>query len=148
MNAKHLSDNEIQQYAFDASECEMDVIEHISSCPLCTKQVENYLLLSDAMSDLPEPALAFDLSHRVLTQLEKTSRTRSIFNYFIYTLIVLGSVVALTSLFYSTEILIDLFTSNSAITLSLIVSVALLVTSGLIVDMLRLHNKKLTLLNN
>ncbi|GAA0196641.1 hypothetical protein GCM10009122_61380 [Fulvivirga kasyanovii] len=147
MKAEHLSDHEIQRYAFDSLECKTDVIEHMSSCSLCKKRVESYLALSNSIQDLPEPQLAFDLSNRVLTQLETTAGKRSILNYFIYSLIALGLVVIISCLFYSAGVLIDLFKSYSGISLTLVVSVALLISFGITADMLRSYNKKINMLN-
>ena len=144
---KHLSDEFIQQFVFDASECEPDVHEHMASCAVCKKKAESYLALSNTIRTLPEPRLAFDLTNRVLTQLDKSSGEENQFNPIIYSLIALGVVVVISSLIYCKEVLFDLFKSHSAISMSLIISVALMITAGMIADTLRSYGKKISLIN-
>ena len=148
MKTEHLSDEEIQQYAFDPSECKLEVTAHMSSCSLCQERAENYLALSNSMMDLPSPRLAFDLSDRVVTQLESRPVKKPIVNYLIYSLITIGVVMVLSFAYYSFETLMDLFNGNSAISTFLIVSVAIIMAFGMVVDMLRSYYKKLNLLNS
>lgn len=147
MKIEHLSDHDIQQFAFDPSECSIGIIEHVSSCSVCKKRVENYVVLSNKIKNLPEPSLGFDLSDQVLRQLEISPEKKSMVHYFIYFLIGLSTVLVFTCLFYFKEVFIDLFKSSSAISTFLIISVALLISLTMVLDMLRSYNKKINMLN-
>lgn len=143
----HLNDYDIQQFAFDPSECKTDIIEHMSSCSLCKNRVDSYLALSKSIKNLPEPKLEFDVSNRVLRQLEATSAKQSILNYFIYFLTTLSIIIAISPLFYFREFFVDLFKSNSAISTSFIISIAFLISLIMTIDMIRSYNKKISMLN-
>lgn len=147
MKNKHVSDYDIQQFTFDLSECKTEVIKHISSCKTCKMRSESYLSLSNAIENLSDPIIDYNLSDEVLKQLETASKKRSIYNYFIYFLITLSILVVISCLFYFKGVFIDVFRSNSAISISLIISITLLIASVMILDILRSYNKKINMLN-
>src|SRR6187402_2229048 len=67
MVIKHLTDDEVQQYAVDKSNSEKRIGEHIHLCEECRSKVEVYQLLITGIK--PQPAFDFDLSKIVLQQL-------------------------------------------------------------------------------
>ncbi|TMM56957.1 hypothetical protein FEE95_10715 [Maribacter algarum] len=146
MKNKHLIDSEIQQFAFDESECEKDVVEHMSSCSLCKQRVEDYVLLSTSIKSIPDPALGFDLSKRVLMQLETSSKKKPLLDYFVYALITLsgllvGFCVACFSLFC-----INWFKGNSTVSMAFIICIALSILMILINDIMKSHRRKMKML--
>jgi len=146
MKIKHLSDYDIQQFAFDSSECKQEVIKHMSSCETCKMRVESYSSLSYAIKNQPDPILEFNLSNTVLKQLETTTEEKPYYSYSIYFLIVLSIGVVISSLYYFKETFIDLFKSNSAISMSFIIIIIALISLVMILDMLRSFNKKINML--
>ncbi|MDY8137058.1 hypothetical protein [Aquimarina sp. 2201CG5-10] len=147
MKTIHVSDYDIQQFTFDLSECEAEVVKHINSCEICKRRVEEYQLLSNTIKSQPDPIFEFNLSDQVLEQLEISPEKESTYGYFIYVLIVLSIGVVTSCLFYFKEIFIDLFKSTAAISTYLIISVTVLISLVMVFDMFRSFNKKIDLLN-
>src|SRR5678810_1233381 len=75
MVTKHLTDDEVQQYAVNKSSCEKRMAEHIHLCEECRTKVEVYQLLITGIKQQPQPAFDFDLSKMVLQQLPSTKTT-------------------------------------------------------------------------
>ena len=75
MVIKHLTDDEVQQYAIDKRGCEKGIAEHIHLCEECRSKVEVYQLLITEIKQQSQPAFDFDLSKIVLQKLpsSKTS---------------------------------------------------------------------------
>ena len=69
MVTKHLTDDEVQQYAIDKLNCEKRIVEHIHVCEKCRSKVEVYQLLITGIKQQSQPAFDFDLSKMVLQQL-------------------------------------------------------------------------------
>src|SRR5262245_9292171 len=68
MVTKHLTDEEIQLFAFDKANCGFSIVEHIHICAECKAKTETYQLLIKGISQ-PQPVFDFDLSALVLNQL-------------------------------------------------------------------------------
>lgn len=146
MKNNHLTDSEIQQFAFDKSECEKDVVEHISSCSLCKQRVEDYLLLTTSIKSIPDPALGFDLSKRVLMQLETTSKKKPLLDYFVYALITLSVLLVVFCVTYFSSVFINWFKGNSTVSMALTICIALSILMILIIDIMKSHSRKMKML--
>lgn len=70
MRKGHLSEDEIQQYALNASGSEADIIEHVETCKTCKTRLANYRSLFAAIQEQPRPAFEFDVAGHVLSQLQ------------------------------------------------------------------------------
>lgn len=147
MKTIHVNDYDIQKFTFDLSECETKIIKHIHSCEECKMRVESYLLLSNTIKDETEPILDFNLTELVFDQLLLSSKQQSIYNYFIYILIMVSIGVIASVLYFFKETLIDLFSNTTAITISFIISVVILIAFALSLDLVRSFNKKINILN-
>jgi len=147
MKTTHVSDHDIQQFTFDLSECEADIIKHMHSCGACKERAESYLLLSNTIKDQPEPVLEFNLTELVLDQLPQSSNKESTYTYFIYFLIIASIGVVVTALYLLKDTLIHLFSNTTTISTSFIISVAMLITFALSLDLVRSFNKKTNMLN-
>jgi len=147
MKTVHLSDFDIQRYAFELSACTSKIVTHIDTCYLCKQKVDSYLSISDRIKIEPEPVLDFDLSTLVLEQLPTLSKKESAYNYFIYFLMVLSTLVVAAAIIYFKESIVGLFSNTSAIPTSFIVSTSLLILIALGIDMMKSFNEKMNLLN-
>ena len=76
MVIKHLSDDEVQQYAVDKSNCEKRITEHIHVCDECRSKADVYQLLITGIKQQPLAAFNFDLSASVL-QLLPAQKTKN-----------------------------------------------------------------------
>lgn len=147
MKIVHLSDFDIQRFAFELSSCKAEIITHIGACAICKKKADNYLSISDTIKVQPEPVLDFDLSALVLEQLPTLSKKESAYNYFIYFLMALSTLVVVSAILYSKEAIVGLFRNTSAIPTFFIVSTSLVILTVLGIDAMRSFNKKINLLN-
>lgn len=73
MNNIHPSEKEIQQYAFDKSDADPEVIVHIESCTNCRSEVTSYQMLFSEIKGQPPVSFDFDLQKLVLAKLPKTN---------------------------------------------------------------------------
>lgn len=147
MKTTHISDHDIQQYSFDLSECETEIITHMNSCVICKMRAESYQSLSYIIKDQPDPIFEFNLSEQVLKQLAISPKKKSLFNYFIYFLIILSIGVVVSSLYYFNEVFINLLSNSAAALTYFIISVTILIYFVLSLDMFRSFNRKINMLN-
>lgn len=142
MTTKHLSDSDIQNFAFDQTECETKIVNHIQSCNICKKRVETYLSLSDAIKNQPQPITEFNVVALVMEKLPPSTKKVSVYVYFIYFTITASFGVVVSTLY----LLFDVF---KPVTLPnyFIVSMALFILLVLSMDMLRSFNKNINRLN-
>lgn len=147
MKNVHLSDFDIQRFAFELSDCKTEIVSHINTCELCKQKADNYGSISDSIKVQPEPVLEFDLSALVLAQLPTMSKKESAYNYFIYFLMALSTLVVVGALLYFKEAIVGLFANTSAIPTSFIVSTCLLILTVIGIDTFRSFHKKMNLLN-
>lgn len=147
MKTIHVSDHTIQKFAFDPSECEAEIIKHMHSCGECKMKAESYLSLSNAIEEQPAPVLEFDLTTLVLDQLPASLKKESAYNYFIYFLIAVSIGVVAAALYFFKESFIDLFSSTSEIPSHFMLSIAMLISTVLIIDNVRSFNKKMNMLH-
>ncbi len=146
MKNKHLTDSEIQQFAFDKAECKKEVVEHISSCSLCKQRVEAYLLLSTSIKSIPDPALGFDLSNRVMMQFDTTSKKKTLLDYFVYAFIILSITVVGFCIAYFSSVFINWFKGNSTVSMAFLICIALSILMILIIDIMKSHSRKMKML--
>ena len=145
MKITHLNDDEIQRFIFDFSACETEIIKHIYSCEKCKMGADNYLSLSNAIKSQPKPVLNFNLQEQVLEQLITPSKVISTFNYTIYFLILTSVGVVTAALYLFKDSIIGLF--NFTTTSSFMVSIVMMITFALALDLVKSFNKKVSILN-
>ena len=147
MEMKHVTDHDIQQFVFDVSECNTEIIVHISSCSTCKMKAESYQSLSAIIKNQPDPIFEFNLSEQVLEQLEMNPEKEATHSYFIYGLIALSAGIIISSLYYFSGIFSNLLSSSTATPTYFFISIILLISLVLGIDMVRSFNRKIKMLN-
>lgn len=149
MKNVHLSDFDIQRFAFELSDCKAEIVTHIHTCERCKQKADSYRSISDGIKVQPEPVLDFDLSALVLEQLPSLSKKESAYTYFIYFLMALSTLVVVAAILYFKEAIVGLFanTNTAAVPTSFIVSTCLLILTVIGIDTIRSFHKKMNLLN-
>ena len=84
MNTRHLTEEEIQQYALDNSGSYNKAAEHIHSCEQCSEKAETYRLLFNGIQQQHQPAFDFDLTELVMAQLPSPAPKPAKENLLIY----------------------------------------------------------------
>jgi len=147
MVTKHLTDDEMQQYAVDRPNCEKWIADHIHLCEECRSKVEVYQLLITGIRQQPQPAFNFNLSELVVQQLpspkEKTSD-----RLLLWVLLFIGIGFIGTIFYYFEESFVYLFSGIAAIFIYLIIITALTVIAGLFMAMYKKYDSEMKLLDS
>ena len=146
MVTKHLTDDEVQQYATDKTTCEKRIAEHIHFCEECRSKAEVYQLLITGIKQQPQPAFDFDLSKIVLQQLPSPKTTiandKALALIFAFMGIAFlgGAIYIFQSYFYFFEGIRTIFIYLIAIT-------AITVLVYLLIDMYKKYQKEMKVLD-
>src|SRR5690349_18244114 len=110
MTGNHLSEIDIQQYAFDKINCPKHIADHVETCEACALRVANYQLIFSEIKQYPKPVLDFDLEKMVLAKLSKPASSFSGAIFWAYALsILLISGIAVFGYLYQ-DYLVKIFT--------------------------------------
>ena len=140
MVTKHLTDDEVQQYAIDKPNCERRIAEHIHVCEECKSKVEVYQLLVTEIKLQPQPAFDFDLSELVLQELPSpTSKISN--NKLLVWLFVSTGIAFLVGVIYFFQNYFDLFEGLKTIFIYLIAITAITVLVYLFIDMYKKYRQ-------
>jgi hypothetical protein len=148
MNTGHLSEMEIQQFAFDNSGCGKHIIEHMALCNECVAKATDYQLMFSEIKHLSKPVFDFDLSGLVLKQLPKTQPVGSqnfFFFYFIVT-ITMGAIGVAAYIFRAYILRLFAGILPMAMYLMLLIFLAILVFQG--IEMYKKYQKQMQNLNS
>jgi hypothetical protein len=143
----HLTDNEIQQYALDNSDCPINVIDHVEACEECKLKAENYRLLFTGINLQPVPVFDFDLEKSVLAELTRSKRKSLPENLYIYGLVIAGSVLIGVALYFYGNYIADLFAGVAPLSIYLLATTVMAVLIALGIDMYKGYQKKMRALN-
>lgn len=144
MNTKHLTDDELQQYALNSADCNSAIAEHVHFCEDCKAAVETYRLLFTGISEQEVPAFEFDLSELVVKQLLPQSKTKLLpDDFFIYLFSFAMIIITGAMLYFFGAYMIELFSgaSNFAVYLT-VASVAVLLVF-LCIDQYKTYQQKM-----
>ncbi len=72
MKAKHLSENQIQQYVLDVSGRDPAESRHIAGCEVCRAKAANYSLIFSEIQELERPVFTFNVGSLVMAKIEPT----------------------------------------------------------------------------
>ncbi|HMK17728.1 MAG TPA: hypothetical protein VK492_06015 [Chitinophagaceae bacterium] len=133
MVIKHLTDDEVQQYAVDKSNSEKRIGEHIHLCEKCRSKVEVYQLLITGIKQQPQPAFDFDLSNIVLQQLPSPSSKVSNDKLLVWLFVGIGMGFIGGALYFFQKYF-DLFEGIRTISIYLIAITAVTVLAYLFID--------------
>ena len=146
MVTKHLTDDEVQQYAIDKLNCEKRIVEHIHVCEKCRSKVEVYQLLITGIKQQSQPAFDFDLSKMVLQQLPSPKTSIANDNALIWIFSFMG-IAFLGGTIYFFQSYFDLFESMRTIFIYLIVITAVTVLAYLFIDMYKKYKHGMKVLD-
>jgi len=147
MVIKHLTDDEVQQYAVDKSNSEKRIGEHIHLCEECRSKVKVYQLLITGIKQLPQPAFDFDLSELVVQQLPSPKEKTSDW-VLLWLLLFIGVGFIGIILYYFKGSFVYLFNGIAAIFIYLMIITALTVFTGLFIDMYKKYDNEMKLLDS
>jgi len=146
MVIKHLTDDEVQQYAVDKSNCEKRISEHIHLCEECRSKVEVYQLLISGIKQQSQPAFDFDLSKMILQQLPSPKTSIANDNALIWIFSFMG-IAFLGGAIYFFQSYFDLFEGIKIIFIYLIVITAVTVLAYLFIDMYKKYKHGMKVLD-
>lgn len=147
MKARHLSENELQQYVSEPLLCELSIFEHIESCDVCKEKVEAYRILFLEIKQQTKPAFEFNLADLVLSQLEPSKPKFSGDIFTVYLFAGIGIVAILFSGILFSKYLSDLFTGTSILFLYLFAAITLVTLLFQGVEIFRRYQKQMNALN-
>jgi len=146
MVTKHLTDDEVQQYAVDKLTCEKRIAEHIHFCEECKTKVEVYQLLITEIKQQPQPAFDFDLSKMVLQQLPSPKTTIANDKALILIFGFMG-IAFLGGAIYLFQSYFDLFEGIKTIFIYLIAITAITVLVYSLIDLYKKYQKEMKVLD-
>ncbi|MBK8087833.1 MAG: hypothetical protein IPK31_07740 [Chitinophagaceae bacterium] len=144
MNTKHLTDDELQQYALNSADCDAAIAEHVHFCEDCKAAVETYRLLFTGIGEQDVPAFDFDLSELVVKQLQPSPKPKLLpEDFFIYLFSFVIITITGAMLYFFRAYLIELFSSagNFAVYLTVVSVVVLLIF--LCIDQYKTYQQKM-----
>ncbi|MFK8101451.1 MAG: anti-sigma factor [Saprospiraceae bacterium] len=147
MKNKHLTDLEIQAYAFDQPEKKALLMEHLQDCTVCQKRVEAYLSLATTIKDQPQPVLDYNLSELVLAQLPTEKSKKPTTDYLISITVFLSISLVLGVLYFYKETFPDLRNATIISQQHFIVSTIFFISIASAIDIISTFKKKRNLLN-
>ena len=146
MVIKHLTDNEVQQYVVDKQHCEVEIVEHIHFCEVCSAKVEVYQMMIKGIKQQPQPAFDFDLSKMVLQQLPSPVTKVSNDKLFVWLFVSTGIIFIGGSLYFF-QSYFDLFESMRTISIYLIAITAITILAYLFIDMYNKYRQGMKVLD-
>ena len=145
---RHLTDDEVQLYADDKRQCDVNIIQHVHVCEECKARVEVYQLLFKGIDQQPQPSFEFDLSQLVLQQLPAPNTKTSNDKWLTWVFIFIGlALIACTCIYFSEYFNAVLKSFDKTILVYLAIVTALVVIGALFLDMYKRFNKEMKLLD-
>ena len=146
MVIKHLTDDEVQQYAVDKSNSEKRIGEHIHLCEECRSKVEVYQLLITGIRQQPQPAFNFNLSELVVQQLPSPKEKTN--DRLLLWMLLFMSIGFIGAIFYYFQNYFKFFFEGISIILGFLIGItALTVLAGLFIDMYKKYRKEMKVLD-
>lgn len=147
MVTKHLTDEELQQYAADKPNCERRIAEHIHFCEQCRVKVEVYQLMITGIKQQPQPVFDFDLSATVLSRLPVQDLKHASDKLITWTFIFICVGLIGTTLYFFRGYLSSMFTGMAGLSIYLVGISAITVIAWLLVEMYRKYQKEMRVLD-
>lgn len=147
MTTKHLTDQELQLFAFDKVNCEIRIAEHIHTCGECKEKVEVYMSLATSIKQQPQPAFDFDLSELLLEQLPISQPKPANDKLLTGVLIFVCTGFISGALFYFRSYWANMFEGVATILIFLIAISAITVIAALVFDMHKKFQKEMKVLD-
>ena len=147
MIARHLTDDEVQQYASDTSNCEPNIVEHVEQCDKCKVKAANYQLLFSEIKQQAVAVFDFNLSELVIAKLPSPKHRLYPENVFFFLMILATIVLTGAALSYFRSYLTSLFTSTTPLVIYLTVTTVITLSMMLSIDMHKNYQKKMKALD-
>ena len=147
MVTRHLTDEEVQQYAVDKANCETRIDKHIHLCEECRSKAEVYQLLVTGIRQQPQPAFNFNLSELVVQQLP-SPKEKSSDRLLLWVLLLIGIGFIGAIFYYFEGSFVYLFSGIAAIFIYLIIITALTIIAGLFIAMYKKYDSEMKLLDS
>src|SRR5215204_1452063 len=147
MVTKHLTDDEVQQFAVDKLNCEKRIAEHIYLCEECRSKVEVYQLLITGIKQQPPPAFNFNLSALVLQRLPEQRTKVANDRLLIWVIMFIGISFTGVTLYFFRDYFKYFFEGIETILGFLIIVTALTILAGLYIDMHKKYRKGMKVLD-
>jgi hypothetical protein len=139
---KHLTDEEIQDYALEPSGCAAEIAQHAEGCPECTMRIKEYRLLFGAFEGQPESAFDFNIEEAVLSRLPVAKQHEPV-GWLSYALFFVVVVPACGGIYIFRNVLLNVFSQIATLVLLLIVITVATILTVLCVDMFKSFQKKI-----
>ena len=146
MVTKHLTDEEIQLFAFDKTNCETWIAEHVHLCPECKAKVQTYQLLIKGI-ERPQPVFNFDLSAVVLKQLPQQNPKMANDKLLTWIFIFICAGLIGTVFYFFRGYLNSMFKGLAAISIYLIGISAITVIAVILVEMYKKYQREMRVLD-
>ncbi len=147
MVTKHLTDDEIQLFAFDEVNCESGIVEHIHDCADCKARVETYQLLLKGISQQRRPSFDFDLSAVVLDRLPTPASRAANDKLLTWVFIFICVGLIGSAAYFFRGSLDSMFKGIAAISIYLIAISAITVIAWVFVEMYKKYQKEMRVLD-
>lgn len=141
---EHLSDEQIQEFVLDSSDCAPGIGEHVQLCELCRMKVETYRQVITAIEEQPIPAFDFDISEAVLAGIALQKRHGR--NWWLFMLIAAVISVTGVAVYLLRENIAGIFQGISTLLIYLMLVTGLFILMAVIIDMLKSYKAKLKIL--
>ena len=147
MVTKHLTDDEVQQYALDKSNSDERITRHIHFCDECRAKADVYQVMITGIKQQRRAAFDFNLSEVVLQQLPSHKEQTSD-RLLLWVLICIGFGFMGAALYYFEGSLIFLFKGIATIFIYLIIISAVTVFTWVFIDMYKKYSKEMKMLDS
>lgn len=144
MRKRHMTEEEIQQYAIDEAGSTPEVMGHLSSCGICKERVRTYQLLFSEMEKEPDLSFGFSIAELVLPQLEAPKSRFSWAAFLVYAFMGIGVVVVGIAIFA----LRSLFSGFTAMGVYLLIVTSLSVLIYQAAGYYKKYREQINILNN
>jgi len=147
MITKHLSDEEIQEYALDRLNTNPKMTEHVELCEECKVKVTAYRMLFTSIKEQPTPAFDFNLSDLIVSKLPKPKPAYLPDNRFVYLLGFIAIILTGILTYIFRGYLLSLFSGITPFLIYLITTSVITILIILVVDMYKNYQKKMSVLD-
>lgn len=142
MKIKHLSDEDIQEYALNPLECDIRISGHAGGCSECLLRVNEYRLIFDGIKEQPQPLFDFDLAELVVAQLP-TEKPKTKGVWAIYVALLIFVLLAGTGIYLFRDYVLAIFSGIGTFVLYLIITTVFTILVVLSMDMYKSFQKKI-----
>ena len=146
--ARHLTDQEIQQYALDMTDDELMIAEHIGLCEECKAKIEIFQLMIRGIQQQQTLTFDFDLSESVLAQLPSPRKNFSFDNVMTCLLVIVCILTTAAAVYIFRSFISSIFAGITSLVMYLILITVISLLSVLSIEMYISYKKKMATLDH